>query len=85
MIAPDSPVPPELERDLLLGEVQAATRARVRCPFCWSAHGIELDPGGGTLQEYVEDCPTCCQPWRVRVRYSEDGLAEVAALADEER
>src|ERR1051325_100383 len=32
---------------------------------------------GGTVQEYVEDCQVCCRPWRVTVRYAEDGTAEV--------
>lgn len=81
---PEPGLPPELERDLVLSDSRIDTRARVRCPFCWAAHEITLDPGSGPEQEYVEDCPTCCQPWRVVLRYRE-GLARVVALADDER
>jgi len=31
----------------------------------------------GRFQEYVEDCQVCCRPWRVTVRYAQDGSAEV--------
>jgi len=39
---------------------------------------MALDPGGGSIQEYVEDCQVCCRPWRVTVRYGTDGSAEVS-------
>jgi cysteine-rich CPXCG protein len=29
------------------------------------------------VQEYVEDCEVCCQPWHVVVHYGEDGSASV--------
>jgi hypothetical protein len=32
----------------------------------------------------VEDCQVCCQPWRVVVRYGEDGSAVVAAVPVDE-
>ena len=38
-----------------------------------------LDPGGGALQEYVEDCHVCCRAWRVRVHYDAMGRADVLA------
>jgi hypothetical protein len=43
--------------------------AAVECPHCGAASEIALDPGGGATQSYVEDCPVCCQPWQVLVRY----------------
>jgi hypothetical protein len=49
------------------------------CPHCGEENTIALDPGGGSTQEYVEDCQVCCQPWLVTVRYGADGSAEVAA------
>jgi len=26
----------------------------------------------------VEDCPVCCQPWRIEVRYDDTGAADVS-------
>jgi uncharacterized Zn finger protein len=39
----------------------------VSCPYCGEEIELLVDPAGGTLQEYVEDCEVCCQPWSVRV------------------
>ncbi|MEJ2216564.1 MAG: CPXCG motif-containing cysteine-rich protein [Gemmatimonadota bacterium] len=43
------------------------------CPYCGESTEIAVDPGGGGRQEYVEDCPVCCRPWTVRVRYDDAG------------
>lgn len=53
--------------------------ARVRCPWCGEAVDIVVDPGGGTHQQYVEDCQVCCRPWRVTVRIGPDGVPAVEA------
>jgi len=53
------------------------TEVEVVCPHCGEKVVIGLDPGGGTAQEYVEDCQVCCRPWRVRLSYDETGAAEV--------
>ncbi len=66
------PDPGPSPRDVVLD-----TEAEVICPFCGEAAVIGLDPGGGAAQEYVEDCPVCCRPWQVRVRYDDTGAAEV--------
>lgn len=42
----------------------------VMCPYCGETVTIQLDPAGGSTQEYVQDCEVCCQPWRVLARYS---------------
>ena len=59
--------------------------AHVSCPYCGEAGELSVDPGGGVLQEYVEDCEVCCQPWLVRVRFDGEGQASVivATLDDE--
>ncbi len=59
--------------------------AHVSCPYCGEASELSVDPGGGALQEYVEDCEVCCQPWLVRVRFDGEGQASVivATLDDE--
>jgi transposase-like protein len=51
--------------------------AVIACPYCGASNEIALDPSGGHVQRYVEDCQVCCQPWSVQVRYARDGSAEV--------
>jgi hypothetical protein len=53
------------------------TEAEVTCTSCGETVEISLDAGGGTTQEYVEDCPVCCRPWRVHLSYDKDGVAEI--------
>jgi len=52
--------------------------ASVVCPHCGEVNAIALDPGGGASQDYVEDCPVCCRPWRVRLAYDAAGGADVS-------
>jgi hypothetical protein len=65
------------DEDSPLDEGTAETEILVTCPHCGEANELGLDPGGGPLQEYVEDCQVCCRPWRVTVRYDAEGSAEV--------
>ncbi|NIR43390.1 MAG: CPXCG motif-containing cysteine-rich protein [Gemmatimonadetes bacterium] len=58
------------------GDGLADTEATVGCPYCGATSVIVLDPGGGSVQRYVEDCEVCCRPWEVTVRYH-GGTAEV--------
>jgi hypothetical protein len=60
-----------------LGDGTADTEIAVQCPYCAETCSIALDPGSGNSQEYVEDCPVCCQPWTVRVTYDATGTASV--------
>ncbi|MFN2636378.1 MAG: CPXCG motif-containing cysteine-rich protein, partial [Gemmatimonadaceae bacterium] len=53
----------------------------VYCPYCNETVAISLDPGSGSVQEYVEDCEVCCQPWTVSVQYRENGTAQVHVTA----
>ncbi len=66
-----------LDEEPTLGEGTADTTAQVWCPYCGEINEIALDPGGGSAQEYVEDCQVCCRPWRVLVDYGPDGSAQV--------
>ena len=61
-----------------------AEAAWVYCPYCGEGVELLLDPGGGTFQEYVEDCEVCCRPWRVEVTYDEDGRPAVELFTDDE-
>jgi hypothetical protein len=67
----------DLDRDFPLGDGTADLDGTVVCPYCGEASSIALDPGSGEHQEYVEDCPVCCQPWTVRVDYDHHGVAQV--------
>jgi hypothetical protein len=67
-----------LDEEFPLGDGTALTEWSVACPYCGETVELSLDPGSGSTQEYVEDCPVCCQPWLVRVRYSRDGSADVS-------
>ena len=58
------------------------TEAEVVCPYCGEGVTIALDPGGGAVQAYVEDCQVCCQPWLVSVRYDRAGAALVEVSAE---
>ncbi|MFI5229197.1 MAG: CPXCG motif-containing cysteine-rich protein [Gemmatimonadales bacterium] len=74
----------DLERDFPLGDGTADTSGSVVCPYCGEESSVGLDPGGGATQDYIEDCPVCCQPWHVTLHYRGDGTAvvHVAALDD---
>lgn len=60
------------------GNGTVETEATVLCPYCGEINEIGLDPGGGRVQEYIEDCQVCCRPWRVVVTYLPDGAADVS-------
>jgi Cysteine-rich CPXCG len=79
---PDDEDLPDIE--FPLGDGTAETGATVYCPYCNETVEIAIDPGGGSTQEYVEDCEVCCQPWTVRVHYREDGSAQVSVAPLEE-
>jgi len=52
-------------------------RAALQCPFCGEPEEIFVDLGGGTRQEYVEDCAVCCRPRVVHVEPARDSDADV--------
>lgn len=76
--------PDELDGQFPLGDGTAETEAVVVCPYCGEEEEIGLDPGGGSVQRYVQDCAVCCQPWSVEVRYDELGGAAVSVRALDE-
>lgn len=73
--------PDPLDDEFPLGDGTADTEAIVTCPYCAEEVSIALDPGSGSSQEYVEDCPVCCQAWMVRVTF-EKGTASVELGSD---
>lgn len=73
----------DLDQEFPLGDGTADTTASVRCPYCGEENEIGLDPGGGSSQEYVEDCQVCCRPWRVFLSYAADGSADVSVVPED--
>lgn len=61
-----------------------ASSAWVGCPYCGEEVELLVDPGGGPLQEYVEDCEVCCRPWQVTVRLGRDGFPDVTVATLDE-
>jgi hypothetical protein len=55
----------------------------VVCPYCGEPSTISVVPGEED-DEFVQDCPVCCRPWKVRVRYRRDGSADVSVGAEGE-
>jgi transcription elongation factor Elf1 len=43
------------------------------CPSCGEAIVIPLDLSAGDEQQYVEDCPVCCNPNVIHVELFQDG------------
>jgi len=75
--------PDPLDEAFPLGDGVADVTADALCPYCGELIELAVDPGGGPVQDYVEDCPVCCRPWHVTVRWGPDGIA-TANLRDED-
>ena len=65
------------------GSPASGDAAWVACPYCGALVQLLLDRGGGSPQEYVEDCEVCCRPWQIRVRWDRAGVAQVDARTDD--
>jgi transcription elongation factor Elf1 len=53
------------------------------CPTCGESIHIPLDRSAGDEQQYVEDCPVCCNPNVIHVEFFEnDEPARVWADAE---
>ena len=49
------------------------------CPHCGESIQIMVDPTGGEQQQYVEDCPVCCNPNLLTIHFDRRGEAAVDA------
>lgn len=58
---------------------ELAAEARYTCGACGEEIVVPVDVSGGSEQSYVEDCPVCCRPHRIRVELDEDGSPRVWA------
>ena len=43
------------------------------CDACGEEIVIPLDLSQGSNQDYVEDCPVCCQPNSIHIEIDDDG------------
>jgi hypothetical protein len=44
---------------------------RYVCPTCGESIVIPLDSSAGDEQQYVEDCPVCCNPNVIHVEFTD--------------
>jgi hypothetical protein len=52
------------------------------CDSCGEEIILPIDLTGGADQEYVEDCPVCCQPNVIHVQIDENGDVRVWATKE---
>jgi len=45
----------------------------VSCPYCGEISDLSFEDEGWSRQEFVQDCPVCCQPWEVELTRDRDG------------
>jgi DNA replicative helicase MCM subunit Mcm2 (Cdc46/Mcm family) len=49
------------------------------CDNCGEEIVVPIDASNGSTQEYVEDCPVCCNPNIIHVEIEDSGDARVWA------
>ena len=54
------------------------------CNSCGEEIVVPLDYSEGQRQEYVEDCPVCCNPNVIFVEYDSDGEANIWSRAEQD-
>ena len=54
------------------------------CPTCGERIIVPTDPSAGAEQQYVEDCPVCCNPNVIHVEFFDAGVAPPRVWADAE-
>jgi hypothetical protein len=74
----------DLDEEFPLGDGVVDLTAWVACPYCGEELELAVDPGGGSVQEYVEDCEVCCRPLQLTVSWDEDGVAHAEAATDDD-
>jgi predicted RNA-binding Zn-ribbon protein involved in translation (DUF1610 family) len=52
---------------------RAGDEASYVCPTCGESIVVPLDVSAGLDQEYVEDCPVCCNPNVIHVEFLGEG------------
>ena len=54
------------------------------CDHCGEEIVIPIDSSAGSHQEYIEDCPVCCNPMLIHVQLDDLGDAVVWSEAESE-
>jgi hypothetical protein len=52
---------------------------RVGCPYCGEEFETNVDCSAGG-QQYVEDCPVCCQPIEMKTDVKLDGTLQAVSV-----
>ena len=74
------PVRPPRDREP--AEPPASDEVVYLCDACGEEIVVPVDPAAGASQEYVEDCPVCCRPNLLRVRFDAEGRPRCRARAE---
>lgn len=68
--------------DRLNGPGAMEEEACYLCSACGEQIVVPVERSAGPTQEYVEDCPVCCHPNLLVVRFDRDGRATIDARAE---
>jgi hypothetical protein len=49
-----------------------AVDAGFQCAGCGEWNDISVDDGGGSAQQYVEDCHVCCKPNVLKITFDRE-------------
>jgi hypothetical protein len=60
------------------------TFIEVSCPYCGEPAELDVNEEEFGRQQYVQDCPVCCQPWQVTVCRDRDGEWDVTLRSGDE-
>ena len=59
--------------------------ARYICSSCGEEIVIPIDLSAGAKQDYVEDCPVCCNPSLIHITVDPDGVIQIWAEPEQDR
>lgn len=59
--------------------------AQYVCDACGEEIVVPIDLTGGSHQDYVEDCPVCCNPSLIHLTIEDDGAVRVWAEPEQDR
>ena len=71
-----------MDDELELEGLQEPEEGSYVCESCGEDIVIPLDITAGREQEYVEDCPVCCNANIIRVTLEENGNISVSACSE---
>ena len=54
------------------------------CDSCGEEIVVPLDYTQGQNQEFIEDCPVCCNPNVINVDFDPDGVAQITSRSEQD-